>query len=142
MKTTTHKITHPIEMTRKYLDTLAYEDIDLKIVFTDPASGKQLRIFAQDIKLMTQSSTFDIGPRSNMEMEFFCQNLQYSDSLPDKKIYPALVKLLGNWANREHPYAVVLKQKNEQEPNLLKYQLKMSDGSIVTASYGDFTLVN
>lgn len=83
MKTTTiHKITHPLEMTRKHLATLTNENIDLKIVFTDPTSGKQLRICAQDIKLTTQSSTFNVGHLNKMEMEFFCQNLQYSDKNP------------------------------------------------------------
>lgn len=80
MKTTTiHKITRPLEMTRKSLDILANDSIDLKIVFTDPTNRKQLRICAQDIKLMTQSSTFNVGHLNKVEMEFFCRNLQYSD---------------------------------------------------------------
>ncbi len=67
------------QSTKTTLDNLADNQMSyLKIVFTDPKSGKQLRISAQNVRLMTESSTLDIGGRS-VECEFFCQHLQYSD---------------------------------------------------------------
>jgi len=56
---------------------------ELRLVLTDPDSGKQLRIFCNRPKLMTESSDSFFNNRKR-EFEFFCQNLQYSDSSPSK----------------------------------------------------------
>jgi len=53
----------------------------LKIVFTDPKNGKQLRIFANNVISMTHSISRFMNSES-CELEFFCQNLQYSDKNP------------------------------------------------------------
>ena len=66
------------QSTKTALSNLADNQIShLKIVFTDPRNGKQLRISAQSLKLVTECST--IG---DVEYEFFCDNLQYSDKNP------------------------------------------------------------
>lgn len=56
----------------------------LRIVFTDPKSGGQLRIYAKKPFLVSKS--FDYKPLdlklNELCLEFFCENLQYSDKLP------------------------------------------------------------
>jgi hypothetical protein len=54
---------------------------------------------------------------------------------------PVLVKLIGPWSKRPHPYAVLIGKYKPEEPNLLEWYLKMDDGSTVVASYGDFTML-
>lgn len=66
------------QSTKTALNNLADNQMShLKIVFTDPKSGKQLRVSAQNPELMTENAT--IG---SVEYEFFCDNLQYSDKNP------------------------------------------------------------
>lgn len=70
------------QSTKTALNNLADNRIShLKIVFTDPRKGKQLRISAQNIQLVAESSTLNIGTPS-IEYEFFCGHLQYSDKNP------------------------------------------------------------
>lgn len=61
--------------TRNTLTKLADNDLlDLKLTFTDPTNGKQLRISAKNVRMMTESSTLDIGGMG-LDVEFFCDNL-------------------------------------------------------------------
>jgi len=52
---------------------------NLKITFTDPSSGKQLRVSCKNAVLVSESSQLDIGG-SGLDMELFCDNLQFGES--------------------------------------------------------------
>jgi len=69
-------------MTLKTLSNQLDKDLSyFKIVFTDPKSGKQLRVCCQNAKLMSENASSCIG-NLNLEVEYFCDNLMYSDKNP------------------------------------------------------------
>lgn len=55
---------------------------ELKITFTDPTSGKQLRIHCLNPVIVHQSLSLSTGNSNYADMELFCESLQYSDENP------------------------------------------------------------
>lgn len=55
---------------------------ELKVTFTDPTSGKQLRIHCLKPVIVHQSLSLSMGNSNYADMELFCDNLQYSDKNP------------------------------------------------------------
>ena len=66
-------------MTQQIRQKLDNKIDNLKITFTDPINGKQLRVSCENAVLVSESSQLDIGG-SDLDMELFCDNLQSGQS--------------------------------------------------------------
>ena len=62
---------------RKKLDNPVSE---LKITFTDPKSGKQLRVFCEYPEIVSENFALGVGSYSSLDIEMFCKNLQMGES--------------------------------------------------------------
>lgn len=69
---------------RPLLGILGNSPNSLRIVFTDPDSGKQLRIYMTNPIVVSEHIDYNnLSKRlDDVSAEFFCRDLQYSDKLP------------------------------------------------------------